>query len=141
MGSISTYKKNGHSNVINNDIVNVILPACITDFCEAPIWSAGSLLHSMIEHNMALVGASAGAFALVGAHLAVVITVSQREHNLSSVWSYRKSSSSWIRVHFSLGAPVSSTCLSIYLSFKTRSPPETLHSWFRQYCPYKLCSD
>ncbi|XP_071111628.1 rhomboid-related protein 2-like [Haliotis cracherodii] len=35
---------------------------------------AGSLLHSMIEHNMALVGASAGAFALVGAHLAVVIT-------------------------------------------------------------------
>ncbi|XP_067662668.1 rhomboid-related protein 2-like [Haliotis asinina] len=35
---------------------------------------AGCLLHSVIEHDLALVGASAGAFTLVGAHLAVVIT-------------------------------------------------------------------
>jgi membrane associated rhomboid family serine protease len=37
---------------------------------------AGSLAHSLTDHNVALAGASGGCYALIGAHLASVVVVS-----------------------------------------------------------------
>ena len=41
----------------------------------------GSLAHSVTDHSVSLCGASGGCYALIGAHIASIITVS---------WSFRK---------------------------------------------------
>jgi hypothetical protein len=38
--------------------------------------SAGSLAHSISDHPVGLVGASGGVYAILGAHVAAIVTVS-----------------------------------------------------------------
>ena len=48
-------------------------------------WLAGALGNSMFDGNSMLVGASGGVYALIGAHLAIVIMVTQLARTCMSI--------------------------------------------------------